>query len=337
MMYHKKVKIFEGTPQEKEINMIDAWETKDGKIQLKEGVNPEEGITYDSEGKIVIGKNFKAYKNKIQQVMNNLQGAYSQFDQPEAQRYLAFRYISFLRKYLTPMLINRWGHAGSIFNGTVRPRLNAGLGEGHTGYYITTLKVLKETVKEMGKNLPFMQADEKAAVLRTLTEVIGLIVLYFGANALFGYDPDDEDRYKKLRAKSGPLPLFGTDDSNEAFNPGGWAENHMLLLMMNVRAENQQFIPLPGLGLKEYASMMDLKSVAFGPTVSSYIDILDNLLKLATGDERAYYAKDAGPYRWQKEGDPKIINMFSKMIGLTGSSLSPDVAIKNLNSVQARK
>ena len=99
--------------------------------------------------------------------------------------------------------------------------------------------------------------------------------LYFGANALFGYDPDDEDRYKKLRAKSGPLPTFGTDENNDPFKFGGWASNHMLLLMTSVRAENQQFIPLPGLGLKEYAAMMDLKSVAFGPTISSYVDILE--------------------------------------------------------------
>jgi hypothetical protein len=338
MMYHKKVTQFKGTAEEKEINYIDAWElNKDNKIQLKEGIDPELGVTYDKDGSIKVGKDFKSYKNKIQGVMNNLQGAYSEFDQPEAQRYLAFRYISFLRKYLTPMLINRWGHAGSIFKGTVRPRLNAALGEGHTGYYIRTLQVIKETVKEMGRNLPFLQAEEKAAVIRTLTEVMALIVLYFGANALFGYDPDDEDRYKKLRAKSGPLPMFGTDENNDPFKFGGWASNHMLLLMTNVRAENQQFIPLPGLGLKEYTSMLDLKSVAFGPTVSSYVDILDNLLAAASGSEKAYYAKDSGPYTWQKEGDLKIKNMLGKMVGLNGSSVDPAMGLKNLNSVLARK
>jgi hypothetical protein len=338
MMYHKKVTQFKGTPQEKEINYIDAWElNKDNKIQLKEGIDPELGVTYDKEGNIKVGKEFKGYKNKIQGVMNNLQGAYSEFDQPEAQRYLAFRYISFLRKYLTPMLINRWGHAGSIFKGTVRPRLNAALGEGHTGYYIRTLQVLKETVKEMGRNLPFLQAEEKAAVIRTLTEVMALVILYFGGNALFGYDPDDEDRYKKLRAKSGPLPMFGTDKNNDPFKFGGWASNHMLLLLTSVRAENQQFIPLPGLGLKEYTSMLDLKSVAFGPTISSYVDILNNLLAAATGSEKAYYAKDSGPYTWQKEGDLKIKNMLGKMIGLNGSSVDPAMGIKNLNSILSRK
>ena len=338
MMYHQKVTVNKGTAQEKDINLIDAWElNKDNKIQLKEGVDPEWGVTYDEKGEMKIGKNFLSYKNKIQQVMNNLQGAYAEFDQPEAQRYLAFRYISFLRKYLTPMLINRWGHAGSIFTGTARPRLNAGLGEGHMGYYTRTLLVMKDMVKTMGSNLPFLQAEEKQAVIRTLTEVVGLIVLYFGASALFGWDPDDEDRYANLREKSGPLPWFGSDENNDDFNSHGWISNHLLYLMSSVRAENQQFIPLPGLGLKEYASMTDLKSVAFGPTLASYIDIIDNLLLLATGSDKAYYAKDAGPYTWQKEGDPKIINMLMRTIGLTGTTLDPAMGFKNLNSVQARK
>ena len=338
MMYHQKVKVNKGTPQETEINLVDAWElNKDNKIQLKEGVDPDYGITYDANGEMKIGKNFLAYKNKIQMVMNNLQGAYAEFDQPEAQRYLAFRYVSFLRKYLTPMLINRWGHSGSIFTGTAKPRLNAGLGEGHMGYYVRTLLVMKDMVKTMGKNLPFLQAEEKQAVLRTLTEVVGLIALYFGASALFGWDPDDEDRYEKLREKSGPLPWFGTDENNDDFNAQGWVSNHLLFLMSSVRAENQQFIPLPGLGLKEYASMTDLKSVAFGPTISSYINILDNLLLLATGSDKAYYSKDAGPYTWQKEGDPKIVNMLMKMVGLNGSTLDPVTGFKNMNSVQARK
>jgi hypothetical protein len=235
------------------------------------------------------------------------------------------------------MLINRWGHSGSIFTGTARPRLNAGLGEGHMGYYTRTLLVMKDMVKTMGRNLPFLQAEEKQAVLRTLTEVVGLIVLYFGASALFGWDPDDEDRYEKLREKSGPLPWFGADENNDEFNAQGWISNHLLFLMSSVRAENQQFIPLPGLGLKEYAAMTDLKSVAFGPTISSYIDILDNLLLLSTGSEKAYYAKDAGPYTWQKEGDPKIVNMLMKMVGLNGSTLDPVTGFKNMNSVQARK
>jgi hypothetical protein len=83
--------------------------------------------------------------------------------------------------------------------------------------------------------------------------------------------------------------------------------------------------------------MLDLKSVAFGPTISSYVDILNNLLAAATGSEKAYYAKDAGPYTWQKEGDLKLKNMLGKMVGLNGSTADPAMGLKNLNSILSRK
>ena len=64
---------------------------------------------------------------------------------------------------------------------------------------------------------------------------------------------------KKLRSlQGGPL---GSDD----FDAMGWAQVHALHLMMQVRSENEQFNFFTG-GLKQYNSLLDLKSVAFGPT-----------------------------------------------------------------------
>jgi hypothetical protein len=337
MMNNKTVTRFKGTERETEIKMIDAWELQDGKIQLKEGIDPEEGVTYDKDGNLVFGKKFSAYKNKIHMVMNNLQGAYAKFDQPEAQRYLGFRMFSYLRKYFTPMVMNRFGHTGSLIKGTAAPRFNAGLGEGHTGYYVQTLKWAANVLKTGGSALPFTQPEEKAAIIRTATEIIGLMSISFLMGVLFGWDPDDEERFEKLRQKSGPLPFWGTGESDRDFNLRGYLENHALFLLMNVRAENNQFIPLPGLGLQDYASMLDLKSVAFGPTVNQYINVTNDLLSLASGDERAYYKRDAGPYVWQQEGNAKLKNRIMKMLALSGTSTDPAMGIKNLQSVIGRK
>ncbi len=336
-MMQKKVTQFKGTDKETQIKMLEMWELRDGKIQLKEGIDPEEGVTYDKEGKPIMGKKFNAYKNKIHQVMNNLQGAYARFDQPEAQRYLAFRMISYLRKYFTPMVLNRLGHKGSIFKGTAQPRFNAGLGEGHMGYYVQTLKWASNLLKTGGSSLPFMQAEEKAAVIRTLTEVIGLLTVTFLMKALFGWDADDEDRFEKLRAKSGPLPMWGTGEPENEFKLMGWLENHALFLLMNVRAENEQFIPLPGLGMESYVEMLDVKSVAMGPTVNQGVNIIHDLMGMAVGSDRAYYKRDAGPYVWQQEGDAKLKTRVMKMIGLSGTSTDPAMGIKNLQSVIGRR
>ena len=83
--------------------------------------------------------------------------------------------------------------------------------------------------------------------------------------------------------------------------------------------------------------MLDVKSIAFGPTIKQYIGILDNLRMMAMGDDRAYYKKDSGPYSWNAEGQAKIKNQVMRMIALSGGTADPAMAMKNLQGVQTRK
>ena len=335
MMYHQMVEQTMPDGTKKEIYYIDAWELKDNKIQLKEGVDPKWGVTYDEEGKMKVGKEFKAYKNKVHQVMNNLQGAYAQYDQPEAQRYLAFRFLSYLRRYFTTMTLNRFGFSGRFSD--PKPRFNPGLGEPQMGFYITFIRFAKDTIFNLGKNLPYMTEEEKRASLRMITEVGSLLAINLAMSLLFGWDPDDDDKYERLRQKSGPLPFpFVSDDPDREFNGWGYLETHMLYLLMNVRAENEQFIPLPGYGLDDYSAMLDLKSIAFGPTVQTYKDIFEDALDMLEGDESAYYKRQVGPYDWQDEGGAKILAHTARTLGLTGSTIDPVKGIKGFQSVQAR-
>jgi hypothetical protein len=330
MMYHQKV--MQG---DKEISYMDAWETIDGKIRLKEGVDPKWGITYDEEGNMQVGEEFKRYKNQTHQVMNNLQGAYASFDQPEAQRYIAFRFLSYLRRYFTTMTMNRFGFSGRMWD--PKPRLNPGLGGVQKGYYVEFLQFSKNMITSLGKNLAYMTPEEKSAALKVITEVGALIAVNMLMALLFGWDPDDDDRYEKLRQRSGalPFPMVGQDDGRD-FNGWGFLENHALFLLMNIRAENEQFIPLPGYGLDDYSAMLDLKSIAFGPTVQTYKQLFEDGVDIMQGDEGAYYKRDAGPYVWQKEGSSKFWAHLFRTVGVTGSSVDPAKAIKGFQSVKAR-
>ena len=335
MMYHQKIEQVLADGTKTEIAYMDAWELKDNKIQLKEGINPKWGITYSKDGELLMGDEFSRYKNKVQQVMNNLQGAYAKFDQPEAQRYIGFRFLSYLRRYFTTMTMNRFGFSGRW--GDPQPRINPGMGDVQIGTYITFIQMAKESITSLGKNLMYMTPEEKRASLRVITEVGSLIAINVGMALLFGWDPDDDDRFEKLRQKSGALPFpLVSEDPSRPFNGWGYLENHMLMLMMNVRAENEQFIPLPGYGLDDYTAMLDLKSIAFGPTVQTYEDILQDALDILQGDDAAYYARSAGPYKWQDEGDAKIWAHMARTFGLSGSVLDPAKGIKGFQSVQAR-
>ena len=150
---------------------------------------------------------------------------------------------------------------------------------------------------------------------------------------------DDKDRFKKLRAKSGALPFLGTEeDPNRPFNFWGWSEVQLLQLTMQVKAENEQFniLPVIGGGVNPYVNLLDVKSVALGPTTDSYMQILDDWKKIVTGDPGARYSRRVGSYSWQQKDGSKFLSHFFKMFGVTGSSLDGAKAIENFQSYQSQ-
>jgi hypothetical protein len=277
---------------------------------------------------------FNYMKNQIQQVTNNMGGAYAKFDQPEAQRYLFFRFISYLRRYFTTMFINRWGFSGPYND--PKPRLNPGLGDVQMGFYIQFGKTLIQTIKQAGSNLQYLTDAEKTAVLKMFTEIVMLLGTTALMSLLFGWDPDDDERYSKLREKSGalPFPLTGEDPDRD-FDLFGYMEVHALHMLMQVRGENEQFNLLTG-ALKHYNSLLDIKSVAFGPTTDSYVQLWEDTKAMASGDDSAYYSRKVGPYNWQQQGGSKFLTHLVKTFGLTGSSLDPAMAIQNFQTYQAK-
>jgi hypothetical protein len=284
----------------------------------------------------ITNSKFNRTKNLSHQVINDMGGAYASFDQPEAQRYLAFRFISFIRRYFTTMAVRRWGFSGPLWN--PRKRFNPGTGQGEMGFYIEFAKFMTDLVRYKGKNLAWMKPSEKAAVYKMLTEGVMLYLSTALLGLLFGWDPDDEDRYAKLREKSGALPFLGltesAEDTGREFDLMGYLELHTLHMMMQVRGENEQFNPLFG-GVSGYTSLLDLKSIALGPTTDTYQRIITDLSRLVDGDPKAYYTRRVGAYEWQQKEEAKIKNRIAKMVGLTGKTLDPADAIQGFQSWQS--
>lgn len=332
MMHHEKVK-----QNGVDIDYIDAWQLKDGKIQLKDGIDAKYGITYDKDGNVQIGSEFKRIKNKMESVSRDVNGAYDKFNQPELSRYLLFRFVAFLRKFFTTMLMNRFGFAGSIRR--PMPRMNVGFGAPKMGFYVTFLRSVARTIAGGMKGNNYLltaSKEEKRAGLKILGEIGALVTISMLMGPLFGWDPDDEERYEKLRQKSGALPFFGltADDPEHPFHLGGWLSNHSLSMMMQVRAENEQFLPFPGFGLDDYSAYLDMKSLVAGPTIKKYGTIMSDLTNL--GNEKGYYQRDIGPLQYQEQGDAKIWNHLFSTFGLSGSNIDANMAIRNFQSVQAR-
>ena len=320
MMYKQQVEM-----NGKMIDYMDAWELgANGNIQLKAGIDPTWGITYDAEGNQLVGKEFKKFKSRVHAVMNKLNGAYAKFNQPEMQRYLAFRFVSFLRRYFTTMAINRFG----------TKRWNPGYNDTDEGYYLTAVKSFLTLLKT--RNVNNMTPKDKQAWMKFVTEVGTLYLMSMLVGLLWGWDDDDEERFEKLRQRSSFLsnPLTRDYQPGEEFDFGGFLSLHAMNLMMQVRAENEQFMPFPGMGLSNVTTVVDLKSLAFGPTTDTYQQLGTDMYDIINGSDRQFYKRRVGAYEWQDQGGRKIWAHIAKSFGLNASNIDPAQTITNFQKAK---
>jgi hypothetical protein len=329
MMYHEKnvTRVVDG--KETKISYMDAWETVDGQIRLKEGVDPEWGQE---------GAKFKQFKNKVQGVINNLAGSFAKFDYAEADRYFAYRFAIAFKRWFTRMFLHRFQYRGSIKN--IQHRYDNAVGDQAMGYYIEGLRYLWRSIKAGSDYARGATDSEKVAMFRMLADVAYTTLFMMAISMLFDFDPDDEDKFKKLRAKSGPLPFLGTGEGEDDFKFKGWLSNHALYMLMQLKQEQTQWLPIPGIGAENYIDMLSLDSVAMHNTWDNYKKIGTGLVDHAshaifgTDDSKAYFDQREGPYDWMQEGGSKTMTYLARSYGLTGKSLDPAMAVTNFIKAQ---
>ena len=357
MMYFQKVDQKQPDGTIKKIDYIDAWEIdQDTKqLKLKEGIDLEwsfepiehtfvQGDTFESLAKrynvtveelqaknkvkslkdfesgntVIISKagKFTNLKLKIQGVGKRLNGMMEDLEGPQAEQFLGYRMFTFYKRYATQMFLNRfqadmskknrWGHV-----------YNWDLGTTTRGYYIDAVGAAIKFLKHGMAYMPMMTAEEKAAFRKVVTEGMILMIMALAVMFLFGYDPGDEDRFEKMRERE------------DEFGALGWMANHTLYQLITVGRENRAFV-----SPQEWLQYGDVTSIAFGPTVKLYLKILTDLYYMATGDEKAVYKSDVGPYAWQQKDedgtyDYKLWNHLFSIYGIKGKNFSPIYAIKN--------
>jgi hypothetical protein len=357
MMYFQKVEQKQPDGTTKQIDYIDAWEIdQDTKqLKLKEGIDPEwsfetiehtfaAGDTFESLSKrynvsveelqaknkvkslkdfepgntVIISKagKFTNLKLQIQGVGKRLNGMMEDIEGPQAEQYLGYRMFTFYKRYATQMFLNRfqadmsknnrWGHV-----------YNWDLGTTTRGYYIEAVGAAIKFLKHGMAYMPMMTAEEKAAFRKVVTEGMIIMIMALAVSLLFGYDPGDEDRFKKMKERE------------DEFGALGWLANHTLYQLITVSRENRAFV-----SPQEWLQYGDVTSIAFGPTVKLYLKILSDLYYMATGDEKAVYKSDVGPYPWQMKDedgtyDYKLWNHLFSVYGIKGKNFSPIYAIKN--------
>ena len=359
----------------KSIRYVDAWEKDaNGILKLKEGVHPgwnntsvfhvyskgetleeiaakyyidvielkaknriKSEIQLEDGQEIVIAKSekFKAFKNRLQGTSRRLFGVYDRMGQPEGNKLLIYRMFFFMRKWFTPMFVNRFGMDTKTLEMTRGgERYDWALGKYTKGYYITAFQVITKVLKSKFRDYQYLTPEEKSDFRRFATEGLTTIMFSVLASMLFGFDPDDDDKWEKLKAKSGAI-------NQDNFNTYGFMSNHMLNLMLGVQAETSAFIPLPSifgmnLGADDYAKMVTSTSTSWYNTVILYIQMLGDVASFVTFDDMPRYEKDTGPYWWDQKDELKIWNKLFKAVGFTGGSGDPVTSIKNQAQSGAR-
>jgi hypothetical protein len=293
-------------------------------------------LEFEEGQEVIIARSekFKRFRNKFQGVSHRLYGAYDDFAQSEGNKYLPYRMFTFMRKWFVPMLTNRLGVSVNVEEGIWKPkfekRYNFMTGKTNIGFYINAFLGMKDLIKSKGKYWAYMPADQKRDLMRTLSESLFIIAIALITSMIFGYDPDDKERFQKMKARSGAL---GTDE----FKTWGFLQNHALILLLGIQAETSAFIPLPSilgvnLGADDYIKMFSTTTSAFGNTISLYAKIMEDVFKMVTYNDKAYYSRKEGEYFWQQKDSPKIMGHLLKTVGITGSTGDASQALENLEN-----
>jgi hypothetical protein len=212
----------------------------------------------------------------------------------------------------------------------ITPRYDGYTDSVSMGYYIEFLRAAKRFFTIYKMNFYNLTDTERQAASKVLAE--GGMLLLFNVvllGLLFGWDDDDENRFAKLRKKSDALPLpFTTDNPGRDFKLSGWLSNHLLNLTLQIEAENDSWIPLPGMGLNDYKEIALLNSAALAATFERWVDLVDSFAGMASGE---VYQRSAGPYMFQEEGKYKFYNQLAKLLTFTGTTTEPIQAIETLD------
>ena len=343
------------------INYINAWELDSvtGQLKLKDGIDPK----YD-----IGGSEFLAIKSRIQTINSNINGAFADFDQPMAAKYVIYRIVSFIQKHLTRMFQNHYAFKGNLIKGDAVARYDWGNNDVHMGFFSAVANYLTKAIRTYGSGLVAPSKEEGVYIAKTVRWIAMLMAISYMKSVIFDYNPDDDeekaerikkkkglkraptpDTWKKLYKKSGPLPFLDAEvktnldkdkkKEKSRFALNNWLELQALYITTRVGHDQEDWLLAPGFGLTNLTGMLNLKTGAIlNPTLNNTANLVNYIVADVTDNPAGLYQQDSGVYPWEKEGDPKWYSVLGQFMGLSGQFLDPagrqkkmETKRKNLN------
>lgn len=280
--------------------LIEAFEIRNGRLQPKEGFEFTPEIRND-------------VSNKVTRLNRDINGNYGSLDRALAERVWIGRAIFWMKKFIVPMVLARWG--GRRFS----------LEEGRMieGYHLSTAKTLVNTAVQLYKDPRNLSTywdtrpqEQKTALNRTLKEGLMLGALWAIVELIFGFEKDDPERWKKLQKRS-------------------WAYNAAFAAIYKLKGEAETFILFAGVDEAQRIQKNLFQEVV--PMFSELWKIFyEDIEPIGEWGEDGMLVKYKRDYRHHEKGDYKIVTDLGKLIGIRRSKVDPIEASKNIELSKLR-
>lgn len=267
------------------ISLLQAYELdEDGIVKLKDGISKEWGFN---------GAKFKELKERIEKHNSRVHGNYAKgVDKPESETYTLFSVFIMMKRFFTSMFLNRFASADvevTKYGVKANPRFNVRSGSDF-GYYIQTLSAFQKEFESKFQTGEFqtLSEEDKRAMFKSLMDISTIIIASLLMKFLFGFNPDDKDKYKKLKEKA-------------------WYELQLMYQLSRLQLETSTF-----LNPSQYGGFLFDSPIIY-QTYKDWKDLIAYSIGNLTGDTKSYYEKDYGLY---KKGESKAKARLFKVTGL---------------------
>ena len=288
------------------IPLYKAYEVVNGQFSPKAGVNLSASEVADIRGNIAA-------------LLRDINGNYGKMDRVLAENYWLGKTMFFMKKWLVPMVVARYGgrkysmEQDKITRGYILETA-ALFGQGIAHAYQGIRKFEYLDFSGIGRILvpqldPDLTDDQRDAIRRTRTELILLSLMYLTYRIILGYDPDDKERFQKLKK-----------------------ENYMLqgLTYSLVKATSEQSTFIPPWGFDEINKNRQNLLMNTSPFLTEVVSMIRKDINYS--GEGPFFEEYKRDTDFNKKGDLKIVAHLWKMIGLTNAKQDPVGALRSLES-----
>lgn len=280
------------------------------RISLSDAFHIENGKFKLKDGVVFSKEQRKEFINKVNSSARRINGEYGGMDAALTHKYELGRSFEFMNKYFVPFFMKRFG----------KRRFNVQDGIRDDGFYRTFFKLLYKDVKNLQfnvfKNWKYYTDSEKDGIKQAFTEMSVSVILIALTSMLGGTDPKD-------------------------LKNNGVLANNIIYVIKGIRRQNEQFMPIPGLGLDDVWNRIK-NPFPIMTKVGQVMQILNDMVYLAgyqmnlTELKDVQYMKKTG---WHDKGDYKIMSDIGKLFSVPQKIhqlIHPDIALQNLNAYRLK-